>query len=54
MVSAPLTLSPSTLQISLHTCDGVQRVDVLSGLRTEEMSPQAVLKHHAQVLEPLG
>lgn len=36
-------------QVTLFCSDGVQRVDVWSGLRNEEMSPQATLKHHAQV-----
>ncbi|XP_045114338.1 tripeptidyl-peptidase 2-like isoform X1 [Portunus trituberculatus] len=46
------SLRPSQEEVTLFCSDGVQRVDVWSGLRNEEMSPQATLKHHAQVLMP--
>lgn len=39
----------SPQQVTLFCSDIVQRVDVWSGMRVEEMSPQATLKHHAQV-----
>lgn len=46
------SLRPSQEEVTLFCSDNVQRVDVWSGLRVEEMSPQATLKHHAQVLMP--
>ncbi|KAG0716947.1 Tripeptidyl-peptidase 2 [Chionoecetes opilio] len=46
------SLRPSQEEVTLLCSESVQRVDVWSGLRNEEMSPQATLKHHAQVLMP--
>ncbi|XP_045597102.1 tripeptidyl-peptidase 2 isoform X2 [Procambarus clarkii] len=46
------SLRPSHEEVTLFCSDGVQRVDVRAGLRPEEMSPQATLKHHTQVLTP--
>ncbi|XP_042212595.1 tripeptidyl-peptidase 2-like isoform X1 [Homarus americanus] len=46
------SLRPSQEEVTLFCSDGVQRVDVRAGLRPEEMSPQATLKHHTQVVTP--
>ncbi|KAK8720628.1 hypothetical protein OTU49_013196 [Cherax quadricarinatus] len=46
------SLRPSQEEVTLFSSDGVQRVDVRAGLRPEEMSAQATLKHHTQVLTP--
>ncbi|XP_071534647.1 tripeptidyl-peptidase 2 isoform X2 [Panulirus ornatus] len=46
------SLRPSQEEVTLFCSDGVQRVDVRAGLRSEELSPQASLKHHTQVLMP--
>ncbi|XP_042890415.1 tripeptidyl-peptidase 2-like isoform X3 [Penaeus japonicus] len=46
------SLRPSHDEVTLFCSDGVQRVDVRAGLRPEELSPQAYLKHHTQVLTP--
>ncbi|KAK4306052.1 hypothetical protein Pmani_022096 [Petrolisthes manimaculis] len=46
------SLRPVQEEVTLLCSEGVQRVDVRSGLRTEELAPQAVLKHHTQVVSP--
>jgi len=46
------SLYPSQEEMTLLCSEGMQRVDVRSGLRQEELNPQAVLKHHAQVVMP--
>ncbi|CAL4069880.1 unnamed protein product [Meganyctiphanes norvegica] len=46
------SLCPSQEEMTLLCSEGMQRVDVRSGLRQEELNPQAVLKHHAQVVMP--
>ncbi|XP_076034964.1 tripeptidyl-peptidase II isoform X2 [Oratosquilla oratoria] len=45
-------IQPSLNEVTLVCGDGIQRVDVRSSLRTEEVLPQAVLKQHGQVIRP--
>ncbi|KAF2360373.1 Peptidase S8A tripeptidyl peptidase II arthropoda [Trinorchestia longiramus] len=45
-------IRPSSDTITLFSNTSVQRVDVLSKLRSEELWAQAVIKHHVQALVP--